>query len=143
VQHGLIDQSSLSLSSFLLHSLVSYAQLNLPFFRKAHDAVSALRHQVANLEDTVETVLAVDAELETMMLNHVTRRASKAQGVALLTLYSRAFTETSTTSSAPAKVMDELIAALKKASRKPVTLQGHLPVCFAVLTAALGLSLGE
>ena len=160
VQHGFISSSVSSpppsgfdLLSFLHESMSSYAHLNLPFFEQSHAATWTFRSSAiqGSLQDTVNTILAVDGELEAMLLNHVTRRASKAQGIALLTLYSRAFATPSLSISAPeklseaetsAKGMDDLIEALKIASRRPARMQGHLSVCFAVLTAALGLSLG-
>lgn len=82
-----------------------------------------------------------------MLLNHVTRRASKAQGMALLTLYSRAFAslgkdaEKATISQ---RSVNTLMEDLKAACRgKKATFHGHLPTCFAALCAALGLSLGR
>ena len=188
VQHGFVSSSSSSpfgLLSFVRESLSSYARLNLPFLDRAHRTVqnyhlrssssssssSSATTTTAILQDTVESLLEIDGELESMMLNHVARRASKAQGIALLTLYSRAFAEVHVPSSsslppanghtipdpaqhATATVMTDLIDALKLASRgkgkgkgegavgAAARMQGHLPVCFAVLTAALGLPLG-
>jgi len=183
VHHGFIAtgsastaSSSFTLLEFLRESLVSYAHLNLHFFQRAHDAAWRLRESAAaaaavagngessysqqmkqSLNDTVEEIISLDADLEAMLLNHVTRRANKAQGIALLTLYTRAFgapvnttSSNGTTATAAAKTapsietaMAGLIDALKAASRRPVRMQGHLPICFAVLAAALGLSLGR
>jgi urease accessory protein len=158
LQHGFLPsspansatRSSFSLLSFLRESLVSYAHLNLHFFQTAHQAVSALRAlpkaDRSDIEYTLSEIIRIDDELEQMLLNHVTRRASKAQGIALLTLYSRAFAAlpsqdvSAGADSSTTKLMD----ALKIATRsKSSIMQGHLPVCFAVLCAALGLSLGN
>jgi urease accessory protein len=77
-----------------------------------------------------------------MTLNHVAKRASKAQGVALLTLYAKGF-------ACPPGFSDEnhlsksltvLIDRLKLMVRGEET-HGHLPVCWGVLTGALGISL--
>ncbi|KAI6130300.1 hypothetical protein EDD16DRAFT_1080505 [Pisolithus croceorrhizus] len=67
-----------------------------------------------------------------LTLNHVTRRASTAQGTAMLTLHARAFAPSSTS-----KVIPTLIDNLKLAVRRGEA-HGHLPVCWGVLTAALG-----
>lgn len=113
----------------------------------------------------------------TLLLNHVARRASKAQGIALLTLYSKAFAkpinldrEAFTPSAshardsngdhtangdAAAKTRIELAATLvdklKMAIRRSSTrasvpgggevTHGHLPICWAVFAACLGISL--
>lgn len=88
----------------------------------------------------MKEILRIDAELEAMLLNHVARRASKAQGIALLSLYSRAFAALPEAGTA----IDELMEELKSATRgRLARMQGHLPICFAVLNAALGLPLGE
>jgi urease accessory protein len=104
-------------------------------------------------------------------LNHVARRASCAQGAALLTLYTRGFTRpalmisesmegvTKTTTTVPdievATIDNEdngeresragaLIAALKvRVRRGDADAPGHLPVCWGVLVGALGLTVGE
>lgn len=150
-----------SLITFLQQSLISYSHLNLPFFRDAHNEVWEVRQteqegDAVRLEQAVERIIALDTSLEAMLLNHVTRRASKAQGIALLTLYGRAFASPLQTRRAAETTniaideqiakhqrMTSLVEALKAASRRPVKLQGHLPICFAVVCAALGLSLGR
>ncbi|KAK9897059.1 hypothetical protein P389DRAFT_143203, partial [Cystobasidium minutum MCA 4210] len=147
-QHGFISTSSsssapknarsFSLLSFLEESLSSYAHLNLPFFDKAHQAVQ--------VNEAARAITKLDAELEAMLLNHVARRASKAQGIALLALYGRAFAETTPQIQlSPSQVrIDALMEKLKFASRgRNATLYGHLPICFPVLCAALGLSLSR
>ncbi|KAF6762210.1 hypothetical protein DFP72DRAFT_878254, partial [Ephemerocybe angulata] len=93
------------------------------------------------------TPTGLDNQYEALTLNHVARRASKAQGVALLTLYSKGFTTPSNLSaySDPKKRNNEkcMLQLLDKfklqVRREEVT--GHLPVCWGALTAALGLTL--
>jgi urease accessory protein len=159
VQHGFIATTSTSakhaaaippfnLQSFLKALLSSYAQLNLSFFARAHHAVWKLRDlDTASLDATVSRLVAIDAELEAMLLNHVARRASKAQGIALLTLYSRAFALPLDSKDREDEVqlrIDALMEMLKTLARgRTATLHGHLPTCFAVMCAALGLSLGQ
>lgn len=158
-QHGFISSSSavasansrsFSLLLFLEESLSSYAHLNLPFFDAAHDVVWVLRDNSittsTDVDEAVKAITKLDADLEAMLLNHVARRASKAQGIALLALYGRAFAETANEAQAePTQArLDALMEKLKLASRgRNATMYGHLPICFPVLCAALGLSLGS
>ena len=154
LQHGFLPStatagpSSFTLLSFMRESLVSYAHLNLHFFRAAHKAVWDLRAASepghSQIDQATAEIIRIDNELEQMLLNHVTRRASKAQGIALLTLYSRAFATQAVPAGSDNDRLTELMDALKLATRsKKSSMQGHLPICFAVLCAALGLSLGE
>lgn len=120
------------------------------------DAVLALLHKLDNA-------------YHTLTLNHVARRASRAQGIALLTLYSKAFSgpspirlpHTSTASRRNAfdlepeseQALDQregdqeryrtraakLVDALKLRIRRGEH-HGHLPICWATFSASLGLS---
>ncbi|KAN0060678.1 hypothetical protein ACQY0O_007336 [Thecaphora frezii] len=45
----------------------------------------------ADLTDLLDSIAWLDQGYHSLLLNHVARRASKAQGIALLTLYSKAF----------------------------------------------------
>ncbi|KAG2013340.1 urease accessory protein UreF [Coprinopsis cinerea AmutBmut pab1-1] len=84
---------------------------------------------------------------EAQTLNHVARRASKAQGAALLTLYTKGF-------SRPASLAQFADPGLLRQEKRKTTVveqfklrvrredtQGHMPICWGVLTAALSLSL--
>lgn len=82
--------------------------------------------------------MSLDAFYESITLNHVARRASTSQGVALLTLYSKAFAPPS--SSPNIHPVASLVDQLKLAVRRGDT-PGHLPLCWGVLTGALQLSL--
>jgi urease accessory protein len=79
------------------------------------------------------------------MLSHVARRASKAQGVAMLTLFARGlsrpvgFDDLGDNSSDKA---EEIIGAYKKLVRKGAV-PGHLAICWGVITASLGLASGK
>jgi len=82
-----------------------------------------------------------------MTLNHVARRASMSQGVALLTLYSKGFSRPPSLSAfsgaeshAHEGRMRKLLDQLKLRVRREEVF-GHLPICWGVLTAALGLTL--
>ncbi|GAA6023297.1 hypothetical protein JCM10207_006225 [Rhodosporidiobolus poonsookiae] len=92
-----------ALLSFVAHSLHSYARLNAPFLVAAHEAVSTMRSAppgegASVVEDALDAVLRADNLCEAFTLNHVARRASVAQGGALLTLYDRAFAPPSSSS---------------------------------------------
>ncbi|KAL1738340.1 UreF-domain-containing protein, partial [Schizophyllum fasciatum] len=74
---------------------------------------------------------------EASTLNHVARRASRAQGVALLTLYAKGL--------APPRGAEPLRRALDAYKRRVrrADAPGHLPVCWGALAAALGLPLAR
>lgn len=131
---------------FIQDSLHTYARSALPFVSDAHRTVDAFKDLKGKPEiehhATIKKLLELDELYETMTLNHVAKRASKAQGVALLTLYTKGF-------SCPSGLGDEdhlsknlavLIDRLKLMVRGEET-HGHLPVCWGVLTGALGISL--
>ncbi|SCV72567.1 BQ2448_4104 [Microbotryum intermedium] len=152
LQHGhstSINKSE-TIITFLQHSLHSCTRLNLPFVTRSFLVVSQLRNPPAapNVRKVVEGLRWLDQDFEAMTLNHVVRRASKAQGIALLTLYERAFAAspppittgvledpTNTVEATMKKLVDEL-----KVGTKSGQMQGHFPICFGVLTAALGIS---
>lgn len=69
---------------FLRDSVGTYARSAGPFIRWVHQAL-----QRDGGAGALEGILQLDALYEAMTLNHVARRASKAQGVALLTLHSK------------------------------------------------------
>lgn len=73
-----------------------------------------------------------------MVLNHVARRASTAQGMGVLTLHERAFAVEGEGSAE----VDILVRRLRAGIRIG-EVKGHLPVAFGVMTAGLGMSLGE
>lgn len=140
-------------NAFISQSLHSYARLNLPLVRQAHAAVTTIHPRAdravpppssPDIETAFASILAVDVLCETMTLNHVARRASVAQGVALLTLYERAFappsgSEESTRNEATIRLLSRYRNAVKAAEDG---CNGHMSVAFGVLTAAIGIGLG-
>ncbi|KAH8119898.1 UreF-domain-containing protein [Phellopilus nigrolimitatus] len=172
VKHGFFGTTSSSTSSsssaarsnqavtdFICENLGTYAHSALPFVSDAHLAVSEFRTRLDCLSSNSEAIkeergsalkrlTALDDLYHTMTLNDVSRRASRAQGVALLTLFSKGFsrpslvgpmTEENSTSikeEALLRFVDDLKLMIRREE-----VQGHLPVCWGVLTAALGLSL--
>jgi urease accessory protein len=163
ITHGFFEKWRSSVDytatiNFLRDSIGSYARAALPFVTDAHDIMSEALLELGRSQDlhvakdkAIEALSALDNLYERMSLNHVTRRASRAQGVALLTLYSRGFarpvlSQSSTDDSvecpsedARAKHAAEIIDALKLLVRRE-QIPGHLPICWGILTAALNLS---
>ncbi|KAI0080788.1 urease accessory protein UreF [Panus rudis PR-1116 ss-1] len=131
-------------TDFIEDSLSTYARSALPFVSDAHSIIEQhLSSSENDLKSTLSKLLALDDLYEAMTLNHVARRASQSQGVALLTLYSKGFSRPPTSDDAPdtrETAASELIDAFKLTIRREET-PGHLPVCWGVLTASLGLSL--
>ncbi|KAH9938003.1 UreF-domain-containing protein [Fomitopsis serialis] len=145
---------------FLHDSLKSYARSALPFVSDAHTVIQRLLADSQDpseqsLDTGLKAIMALDELYESMTLNHVARRASKSQGVALLTLYSKGFSRPSTRRqrhvqaamphSADSETCWEaqagvFVERLKLLIRQEKT-HGHLPICWGVLTACLGLSL--
>jgi urease accessory protein len=143
---------------FIRESLAAYSRLALPFASDAHEILQASNEKSA--ATLIAQLKEFDSLFETMSLNHITRRASKAQGVALLTLFSKGFSRASwveelqerdtkvtvkeTDSSRPAtnNKLEAFVDAYKLSIRKGET-HGHLPVCWGVLTACLSLSKGK
>lgn len=167
VTHGFFSNPSPSSASsppdkmdytvnFLRDSLSTYARSALPFVLDAHRvAEDVLKNAVAvtgDVADAIDCAMARLAELdelyETMTLNHIARRASKSQGVALLTLFSKGFSKPrlshhlhqSEDADTDARTT-AFVERLKLKVRREET-HGHLPICWGVLTAALGLSAG-
>ncbi|KAI5121152.1 hypothetical protein M0805_007150 [Coniferiporia weirii] len=177
IKHGFSRASSSSSSSsspaarsnqavidFTQDNLKTYARSALPFVSDAHIAVSEYRAKLEVLDSGSAAVNAVDADearrsalgrllsldelYHSMTLNDPTRRASKAQGVALLTLFSKGFSKPvlvtpvaeenpfSATEQALTRLVDDLKLQIRREDA-----HGHLPVCWGVLTAALGMSL--
>lgn len=153
---------------FVRDNLSSYSRSALAFVSDAHQLVHAMvepmkaTEQVdsaigdSSIDDTLQRLAALDALYETTTLNHAARRASRTQGVALLSLYSKGFAKPAafcTTRGADKElstyngtltldsVLTKLVDGLKLSARREET-YGHLPICWGVLTAALGLSLG-
>lgn len=147
---------------FVRDSLPSYARLSLPFVTDAYLAVQGFRDadSPSQTEAALQRLQDLDQLFEVMTLNHVAKRASRAQGVALLTLHSKGFSRPpwldplfegvtlgedqllDGVSHASGQIsLDVLVDAFKLLIRKGDT-QGHLPICWGILTGALQLSLG-
>ena len=151
------SRSSLDILAFLRSSVDTYARSALPFSRDAHRISTAYANKdIAELDVALAAVARIDALYDASTLNHVARRASCAQGIALLTLYARGFARPPALLTGTTPLLDEqeldresraaaLVAALKLRVRRGESddALGHLPVCWGVLAGALGLSVGE
>ncbi|KAH8830270.1 hypothetical protein DL96DRAFT_930490 [Flagelloscypha sp. PMI_526] len=142
IKHGFA-----SVTSFVQESLASYAKSSLPFVSDTRLAIGASsigefiddKDIQTRVDDVLKDIRALDELYETMTLNHVARRASKTQGVALLTLYSRSFAPPEPTTEQ--KVYTRLLDRFKLLVRRGDTF-GHLPICWGLLAGALGLHIG-
>ncbi|KAJ7368636.1 UreF-domain-containing protein [Mycena albidolilacea] len=133
-----------TIATFIRDSLATYAPSALPFVSDAHTTVAQRRCAEIGQETALAVLDELDELYECMTLNHVARRASKAQGVALLSLYSKSFSRPpgSAFSDNDNEAMSDLVDAFKAMVRRGDRgAHGHLPVCWGVLCAALGLSL--
>lgn len=162
---------------YVRHSLVSYASSALPFLLDAHRRVQDCLNQIgkvheahipvygtsdAAIESCLQDLEALDGAYHSFALNHVLRRASKAQGMALLTLYSKSFSQgLKTTASSgmgttspskdpdarPTQTKRDLIEAWRRRVRLSASRNraphAHLPICWGMLTAALSLNADE
>ncbi|CAE6520257.1 unnamed protein product [Rhizoctonia solani] len=123
--------------NFMRDSLHNYAHSAIPFVQHAH------RIMDSGHDETLDRLLELDDLYDKMTLNHVARRASKTQGVALLTLYSRGFSlplvlRQPSDTTQPDKTT-QLVDTLKLQIRQGRT-PGHLPICWGILTSGLELS---
>lgn len=117
-----------SILPFLALSLRSVASTVLPYLLAAHKDPAAL----VSLDDT----------LDACTLCHVARRASIAQGSALLTLWERAFRATVEPKAPAALALAEYARKLKSESNLEVP-NGHFVPIWAVVTAAMGISVRD
>lgn len=150
VKHGFFASNSPdSPVDILQDSLTTYARSALAFVSDSHRTIEEfLQCESRSLTDTLANLKALDEFYETMTLNHVAKRASKSQGVALLSLYSKGFScppflarHEKTLESNREIRLTGLIDQLKLMIRRDET-PGYLPVCWGALTGALKLTLG-
>ena len=143
-------KSNQAMIDFIQDNLGAYAHSALPFVSDTHISVSSHDFEEGGNSDRImKRIKSLDDLYHSMTLNDVTRRASKAQGVALLTLFSKGLSRPqlldSESATIPQTPRDRAIArfidGLKLKIRRE-DIHGHLPICWGVLTAALGMSLG-
>ncbi|ORY35409.1 hypothetical protein BCR39DRAFT_5952 [Naematelia encephala] len=112
-----------------------------------------------SVEDVVKVLVELDQYHESTLLSHVSRRSSKAQGIAMLTLHARGLSKPVRVDMDEDKDEDgnenkneiqrerekdgrarEVVEGFKRCIRAGKS-PGHLAVCWGVMCAALGLSL--
>ncbi|KAI8613323.1 UreF-domain-containing protein [Chytriomyces sp. MP71] len=116
--------SKRDLVAFVEDNVLAYAAAALPYLSQAHSVIADCTEQqmttIAELDDSFESLLAS---------NVPARRASKAQGSALVSLIDRAFPDS-----------DPVFLAIARRFRIRIregTTQGHHPLLFSLLCATL------
>ncbi|KAF5363305.1 hypothetical protein D9756_000202 [Leucocoprinus leucothites] len=151
VTHGFLQKNT-GIINFVRDSLATYAHTALPFVSDAHSVIATYASSNTmptpeEVDGVINKLVGLDDLYETMTLNHVARRASKAQGIALLTLYSKGF-------SRPTALLNNVEEDTRNYEKRLTILldkykllirredaPGHLPICWGVLTGVLGLTL--
>ena len=154
VTHGFFGGSTDNLNNtvnFIRDNVATYARSALPFVADAHSVMGSAASGCADdftglLDRTYEEIKALDDLYEAMTLNHAAKRASKSQGVALLTLYTRGFSPPPSSPVGKMTTRDMFVGKLVdqyKLKIRREEVQGHLPICWGILTAALNISPGK
>ncbi|CAG8517844.1 21187_t:CDS:2 [Cetraspora pellucida] len=136
-----------SLLLFLSSSIDNYAYSSLPFVTDTWWAVDIgspgnenlndkEKDSVNNMEKIMEKIISLDNLYDACTSNYVTKRASKAQGVAMLTLFAKSFAN----EDSKPNMKDSVVEKFKLRVRKEIS-YGHLPICFGLVTKCLGISL--
>ncbi|UZJ53970.1 hypothetical protein CBS101457_003290 [Exobasidium rhododendri] len=147
--HGLLRPGVEGLLQFIRLTLETYSNNSAAFllgthrliashvsnFDKSHDAELVAQRRQALLDD----ICQLDEHYHSMTLNHVAQRASKAQGIALLTLFTKSFSTTATSNTLHGPECSQIIRQLKADIRADAS-HGHLPICWAAFTACLGIN---
>lgn len=136
--------------SFLEHSLTNYAKSTLPYMEAAFLLAETYLQCKRELEPTLQALAALDWHHHTLLLNHVSRRASMIQGMAMLSLYMRSFVDANEANAVRAKA---LVSGMRTRIRRggaslqggatalgPSELPGHLAIATGVFSACIGLS---
>ena len=119
-----------SIQKFLSLSLYSVASTVLPYLLAAYKDPTAL--------------ISLDDTLDACTLCPVARRASIAQGCALLTLWERSFRTTVDPDRPAAKALAQFAKDLKSAPTSDDEIpNGHFAPVWAVVTAAMGISIED
>ncbi|EIW67456.1 hypothetical protein TREMEDRAFT_33690 [Tremella mesenterica DSM 1558] len=94
------------------------------------------------VQEMLREITTLDRYHESTLLSVVGRRASKAQGVALLTLFTRSLCSITDDRRRNGELLSRLVVEEYKRSIRRCTTPGHLAVCWGVIMSALGLDLG-
>lgn len=139
------------LLGFIKESVRNYSLSTLPFVVESWKVLQEVEDESRGLEN----VCHADQAYNNMTLNHVTQRSSRAQGIAMLTLFSKGLSypknihdswneaaEESTDNNDNQDQKVKVIDRYKLRIRRGET-AGHLPICWGLITSALGLRIGE
>lgn len=132
--------------AFVDYFLINYVRNVLPYVYAAYRVAQDHAH---DLETALRALAWLDWQHHTLLLNHVARRASMIQGMALLSLYTKSFAHEDTSANT---LIDHLRRNARRGSAQlhsgAVALQperaelaGHLPICTGAFAACAGLSL--
>ena len=97
-------------------------------------------------QEAVRRLEQIDQFHDASLLSHVARRSSRAQGVAMLTLYSRGLSRPGGFDNPDQTDKEDIAKAIIDKYKRLVRLNtapGHLATCWGVITAAMGVSLGQ
>lgn len=143
---------------FIRLSLETYSNQSAAFVLDTHHLITNHVYSVGyNSKDNsnlvqkrqklLQDIIRLEDYYHTMTLNHVAQRASKAQGIALLTLFIKSFSEESSQETPKEKgggcrngqECNNIIKKLKLAIRSE-SFHGHFPLCWAAFTACMGIN---
>lgn len=125
-QAGLLNGSNLA--DFVISANLSYASNSTCFVRAGYEAMDD--------PDPLSRLKECDSVCEAVMVaNAVGRRASLAQGVAMIILYLKCFTETTND-------LDINVIKRWKTLIRAEEVDGHFPVCFGLVCRYLQVDLG-
>ncbi|KAI9278734.1 hypothetical protein BDA99DRAFT_554345 [Phascolomyces articulosus] len=128
-QAGLLDSSNLN--DFVNSANLNYACNTSCFVRAGYEAIDS--------EDPLAQLEECDAVCDAVMVaNTVARRASLAQGVAMITLYLKCFTETNEKEE---ETLDLSIMKRFKTMIRAEKVDGHFPICFGLVCRYLKVDL--
>lgn len=137
--------------TFVEHTLLNYSTAVVPYMQAAYLLTQSYLHKHHDLDTTLTALARLDWHHHTLLLNHVARRASMIQGMALLSLYMRSFSETNAVyADASQALMEQLRKGIRRGgaqlqggalSLSPPALAGHLPTCIGAFSCCIGLSM--
>ncbi|KAI9319071.1 hypothetical protein BX666DRAFT_1854342 [Dichotomocladium elegans] len=128
-QAGLITAANLA--EFVTSANLSYASSTSCFVREGYEAV--------NHADVMARLKECDGICDAVMAtNEVARRASLAQGVAMITLYLKCFAEAEQDHN---RQLDVGIIKKWKSSIRAEQVDGHFPICFGLVCRYLNVDL--
>lgn len=132
-QAGLIDNQSLP--AFVSSSAHNFASNTNCFVRAGYEA--------PDQPNVLASLIAADETCDAVMAaNGVARRASLAQGIAMLTLYLKCFTENDAFSEEQSKQNIEIVK-LWKGMIRGEKVDGHFAICYGLICRYLNVDLGK